>query len=139
ERADVLTISIHGHPRIAYPYFCGFADEEGTGAGKGYNVNLPLPEKVDGEGYRAALNKALGLLVRFRPDFLVVALGLDTGKGDPTGSWDLQSKDFAANGEVIGALRLPTLVVQEGGYNNRVLGVHARHFFTGLWAGARPS
>jgi acetoin utilization deacetylase AcuC-like enzyme len=36
---------------------------------------------------------------------------------------------------MIGALRLPTLIVQEGGYNTRNLGVNARHFFQGLWAG----
>ena len=45
---DVLTVSIHGNPRFAYPYFSGFADEQGAGAGLGYNLNLPLPEKVDG-------------------------------------------------------------------------------------------
>ena len=27
------------------------------------------------------------------------------------------------------------LVVQEGGYDTRVLGINARHFFTGLWSG----
>jgi acetoin utilization deacetylase AcuC-like enzyme len=33
-------------------------------------------------------------------------------------------------------MALPTLIVQEGGYNTRNLGTHARHFFAGLWAGA---
>jgi acetoin utilization deacetylase AcuC-like enzyme len=33
---------------------------------------------------------------------------------------------------LIGQLKLPTLVVQEGGYRNRVLGINARHFFQGL-------
>jgi hypothetical protein len=37
---------------------------------------------------------------------------------------------------MIGALRLPTLVVQEGGYLTRNLGVHARSFFRGLWEGS---
>ena len=73
---------------------------------------------------------------RFRPDFLVVALGLDTAREDPTGSWDLVDRDFEANGRMIGALHLPTVVVQEGGYDTRVLGTNARHFFTGLWTGA---
>jgi hypothetical protein len=27
------------------------------------------------------------------------------------------------------------LVVQEGGYDTRVLGINARRFFTGLWTG----
>ncbi|MFZ3048907.1 MAG: acetylpolyamine amidohydrolase [Desulfatirhabdiaceae bacterium] len=37
ERKDVLTISIHGHPKFAYPYFSGFEDEKGFGHGKGSN------------------------------------------------------------------------------------------------------
>jgi acetoin utilization deacetylase AcuC-like enzyme len=44
-RNDVLTISIHGHPSFAYPYFSGFTEEKGEGAGLGYNVNFPMPEK----------------------------------------------------------------------------------------------
>ncbi len=134
ERADVMTISIHGHPGIAYPYFSGFADERGRGAGEGFNVNYPLPEVVDGKRYHDVLQKALRLIVAFRPTFLVVALGLDTAKGDPTGSWSLRANDFETNGAMIGSLKLPTLVVQEGGYNTRNLGVNARRFFHGLWS-----
>jgi acetoin utilization deacetylase AcuC-like enzyme len=66
----------------------------------------------------------------------VVALGLDTAKGDPTGTWLLKGKDFEAAGRMIGGLRLPTLVVQEGGYNTRNLGINARMFFTGLLGAA---
>lgn len=135
-RDDVLTVSIHGHPRIAYPYFSGFDDERGEGRGRGLNLNLPLPEETDGARYAAALERALGVVSRFRPQFLVVCLGLDTARGDPTGSWTLGSRDFERNGRAVGALRLPTLVVQEGGYNTRNLGVNARQFFRGLWAGA---
>jgi acetoin utilization deacetylase AcuC-like enzyme/GNAT superfamily N-acetyltransferase len=136
EGSDVLTISIHGHPRFAFPYFSGFEDETGAGAGQGYNINLPLPENVDGERYRDVLGKVLKRIVAFQPRFLVVALGLDTEKKDPTGSWSLQSRDFEANGRMIGSLRFPTLVVQEGGYHSRVIGINARHFFMGLWSGA---
>ncbi len=135
ERADVLTISIHGQPRIAYPYFGGYAKERGQGAGEGYNLNLPLPEQADGDAYRRALARALRRVARFQPRFLVVALGFDTQKHDPTGSWSLLARDFEANGRAIGALGLPTLLVQEGGYYLRTLGTHARHFFLGLWAG----
>lgn len=74
-------------------------------------------------------------ITRFRPRFLVVVLGLDTAKEDPTGSWSLVAEDFEAIGQIIGALHLPALVVQEGGYDTRVLGINARHFLTGLWSG----
>ncbi len=133
-REDVLTISIHGHPRFAYPYFSGFADERGQGPGEGFNLNFPLPESIDGPQHREVLRKALRSIAAYQPTFLVVALGLDTAKGDPTGSWRLRANDFEANGALVGALRLPTLVVQEGGYNTRNLGINVRRFFWGLWS-----
>jgi acetoin utilization deacetylase AcuC-like enzyme len=141
-RRDVLTISIHGHPRYTYPYFSGFDDEKGSAAGRGFNLNLPLPENIDGERYRRELERALARIRKFEPQFLVVALGLDTARGDPTGSFRLMTRDFRENGRMIGGLGLPTLVVQEGGYRTQTLGANARHFFTGLWdalSGERPA
>jgi len=135
KRHDVLTVSIHGHPNFAYPYFSGFADEVGEGAGKGYNINMPLPERIDVEVYRKALAKAMKKIARFQPHFLVVSLGLDTAKEDPTGTWSLEAADFEDVGRMIGSLRLPSLIVQEGGYDTRVLGINAYHFFNGLWSG----
>ncbi len=131
-RDDVLTVSIHAHPSIAYPYFSGFEDERGEGPGEGFNRNLPLSEHLDGAAYRKALAKALRLVADFRPAVLVLALGLDTALADPTGTWNLRAADFQANGQMIAELGLPTLVVQEGGYRTRTLGTNAKHFFEGL-------
>ncbi|MDY0098901.1 MAG: histone deacetylase family protein [Bacteroidales bacterium] len=132
ERADVLTISIHGDPSFAYPYFSGFRDETGKNKGLGYNHNLPLKEEISGEEYRKTLKKALHFIERFNPDFLIVALGLDTAKGDPTGTWILSAKDFYLNGKMIAELNIPSLFIQEGGYRNRFLGINARSFFKGV-------
>jgi acetoin utilization deacetylase AcuC-like enzyme len=139
ERSDVLTISIHGHPAFAYPYFSGFSGERGRGIGLGFNLNVPLPEHLDGEHYRRFLHDVLGRVRRFNPRFLIVPLGLDTAKEDPTGSWTLEAADFEAIGKMIGNLHLPTLVVQEGGYDTRVLGINVRSFFEGLWSNAFTS
>ncbi len=135
ERADVLTVSIHGHPRFQYPYFAGFEDETGSGPGSGFNLNIPVTKSLDGEGYQRVLRRALGRVRDFDPDSLVVALGLDTARGDPTGNFLLVQSDFRENGRMIGALGLPTVVVQEGGYDSRVLGGNARAFFEGLRTG----
>jgi len=135
ERADVLTVSIHGDPHTAYPHFAGFADETGAGAGEGYNVNFPLPDGVAPERYRRTLRKALARVQDFAPQHLVLGLGLDTAKADPTGTWLLKAEDFRENGRLIGTLGVPTLIVQEGGYRTRTLGTNARHFFEGLWQG----
>ena len=134
-RSDVLTVSLHGHPRFAYPYFCGFDDEVGEAEGVGYNLNLPLPEQLEPDHYLKALKKALKKIRQYKPVYLILCLGLDTAKGDPTGTWSLVAKDFTLLGQQIGALKLPTLVMQEGGYKNRSIGVNARHFFSGLWDG----
>ncbi|MFV0442347.1 MAG: GNAT family N-acetyltransferase [Planctomycetaceae bacterium] len=132
ERSDVLTVSIHGDPSFAYPYFTGFADERGARDGEGFNLNIPLPELQDGPQYREALQRGLDAIRAYDPEFLVVALGLDPAKGDPTGTWSLQPRDFEQNGKLIGGLGLPTAVIQEGGYRTRTLGANARHFFQGL-------
>lgn len=132
QRRDVLTISIHGEPSVAYPYFSGFSEECGEGDGEGYNLNLPLPEKIDAAGYLDALKSALARISDFAPDFLVVALGLDTASGDPTGSWPLIGRDFFDIGRMIGQIQKPTLIVQEGGYRTRSIGHNAAAFFEGL-------
>jgi acetoin utilization deacetylase AcuC-like enzyme/GNAT superfamily N-acetyltransferase len=131
-RSDVLTVSIHGHPSFAYPYFSGFDEERGEGEGEGFNMNIPLPEGVNGKQYRKALAKAIQRIEVFSPQFLVVAFGLDSAKGDPTGTWALGAQDFEENGLLIGALGLPTVVIQEGGYRTRTLGRNAFSFFRGL-------
>jgi acetoin utilization deacetylase AcuC-like enzyme/GNAT superfamily N-acetyltransferase len=131
-RDDVLTVSIHGHPRFAYPYFTGFRDERGAGAGKHFNLNIPLPEALSTDDYRRAVTAGLARIRRFGPRFLVVAVGFDTAKGDPTGSWQNGAADFERIGALIGAAGFPTVVVQEGGYRTRTLGRNAAHFFSGL-------
>ena len=131
-RSDVLTISIHGHPSFAYPYFSGYKEETGMEEGIGYNYNIPLGENIDGVKYRKSLESAAERIKKFKPDYLIVALGLDTAAGDPTGTWNLRATDFELNGKIISELKLPTVVIQEGGYNSRNIGVNARMFFKGL-------
>ena len=75
-RSDVLTVSIHGHPSFAYPYFTGFRDETGIGPGAGYNLNIPLPEHITPEQHRNAVAEACAASARFAPAFLVVSARL---------------------------------------------------------------
>lgn len=132
QRADVLTLSLHGHPNFAYPYFSGFADELGEGEGKGFNRNYPLPEETDERLYLASLDRAIKRLRTFAPTYLVVSLGLDTMKGDPTGTFSLRAQSMYEIGLRIGGLSWPTLIVQEGGYNLLNIRRGAAAFFTGL-------
>jgi len=132
-RNDVLTLSIHGHPSFAYPYFSGFSEEKGEGSGYGFNVNFPLPEKISYENYTKILARALKRIQNNGTEYLIVALGLDTAKGDPTGTWDFTYDNFHNTGKLIGKPQIPTLVIQEGGYKNQSLGSNARAFFTGFY------
>jgi acetoin utilization deacetylase AcuC-like enzyme len=132
KRNDVLTISIHGHPATTYPYFCGFKNEKGEGEGLGFNINYPLDEKINVSDYRITLAHAIRQIELFSPDYLIVCFGLDTAKDDPTGTFTFKGKDFERNGRMIGSLKKPVLVIQEGGYLNRTLGANTVHFFKGL-------
>ncbi len=132
-KANVLTVSIHGHPSFAYPYFSGFIEEKGDGDGLGFNINFPLAENISYQEYREVLIKAIKSVSSYKPDFLIVSLGLDTAKGDPTGTWSFLFKDFEQNGYIIGGLKLPTLIIQEGGYKIQALGSNARAFFNGFF------
>lgn len=136
ERDDVLTVSIHGDPRTAYPYFHGFADEKGAGAGYGYNHNFPLPEGIGDDQYLPVLRRACRLVAQHEPVALVVALGLDVSKDDPSGAFRVSRKGFHAIGETIAGLGLPSLLVQEGGYNLRHLSGNLTSFLQGWLKGA---
>jgi acetoin utilization deacetylase AcuC-like enzyme len=118
----VLFASIHADPNRAYPFFSGFPDENGVGAGIGFNYNFPLPEHTDEGEYLKTLEEALDVIGRFAPGFLVISAGFDTFRGDPLGDFDLTLDSFSHVGERIADLRIPTLIVHEGGYNIEHLG-----------------
>ena len=122
EREDVLTISIHADPNFEYPHFIGFADERGEGQGLGFHHNFPLPAGTDDAAYLVPLERALGLISEFRPVFLVVSAGMDIYADDPLGAIKVTTEGIIEIGKRISALKLPTTIVMEGGYNNDALG-----------------
>ncbi|MEQ8193447.1 MAG: histone deacetylase family protein, partial [Rhodospirillales bacterium] len=131
-RSDVLVSSIHGHPNRSYPHFSGFADERGEGEGLGFNHNYPLKAGIDDAAYLDVLETALRTIRRFKPTWLVLSLGFDIMKGDPTGSFVISAKGMKRIAERIGHLGVPTLVVQEGGYSVLNLRQGAGAFFMGI-------
>ena len=131
-RPDVLTASIHGHPDNSFPYFSGFSSETGEAAGLGFNRNFPLPANTAEPGYLKALEKALACIRRFRPAFLVVSVGFDILKGDPTGTFLLPGDTLKIIGQRLAQYKVPTLLVQEGGYNLRNLKSGSTALFRGI-------
>ncbi|MEO5736898.1 MAG: histone deacetylase family protein [Variovorax sp.] len=132
ERADVHFTSLHGDPHTEYPYYLGYADEQGAGAGLGCNRNLPLPRGTGFAAWREALATALQGIAAFRPDALVVSLGLDTFADDPIAGFTLQSADYLAVGEDLARVGLPTVFVFEGGYAVAEVGVNAVNVLEGF-------
>jgi len=122
ERNDVLTVSLHADPVRFYPFFWGAADEQGKGAGTGFNINLPLARGTADDEYLDALDKALVRIDQFDPGALVIALGLDAFIGDPFAGLGLTTAGFGRVAKRIAALQRPTVLVQEGGYPCAQLG-----------------
>ncbi|MFC5500337.1 histone deacetylase family protein [Caenimonas terrae] len=132
QRADVFFASVHCDPHTEYPYFLGYADERGAGAGEGCNLNLPLARGSGFPRWRTALAQALRAIADFRADALVVSLGVDTFEGDPISGFGLRSADYLAIGEDIAAAGLPTVFVFEGGYAVAEVGINTVNVLEGF-------
>ena len=61
----------------------------------------------------------------------MVSLGVDAFIDDPISSFELTSEDFLAVGRRIGALRLPTVFVMEGGYAVPDIGTNVTNVLIG--------
>jgi acetoin utilization protein AcuC len=117
ERNDVMTISLHQSGRTIFPG-TGFADEIGTGEGKGFAVNIPLPIGAYDEVYMKAVKSVvLPLIGAYGPDCFVMEIGADALADDPLANLDLTNNVYA---DIIGELlnfNKPILAVGGGGYN----------------------
>jgi acetoin utilization deacetylase AcuC-like enzyme len=131
-RDDVQYVSLHGDPLRAYPYYAGFAEETGTGPGRGTTHNVPLPAQLPDEAYHTELARALEAVDAFDPGVLVVSLGVDTFHLDPISDLGLTQDGFEECGRLVGGLARPTVVLQEGGYHLATLGENVRRWLVGV-------
>ncbi|MCY4529053.1 MAG: acetoin utilization protein AcuC [Chloroflexi bacterium] len=90
----VITISLHETGQFLFPG-TGYAQETGTGRGRGYSVNVPLyPYTGDETYYWVFQQVVLPLLDAFRPDVLVSQLGIDSHYRDPITHLALTTQGF---------------------------------------------
>ncbi len=132
----VLTGSVHVDPAAGwFPHYVGFAAERGADKGRGANRNLCLaPESADEpwlDGIGELGEWAMGRQVRG----LVVALGVDAAGGDPESPLGVTPDGFRAAGRLLGGLGLPTVVVQEGGYDLESIGTLVAETLAGIEEG----
>ncbi|MGJ3252630.1 MAG: histone deacetylase family protein [Elainellaceae cyanobacterium] len=135
DRSDVMFLSIHAHPAQDYPYFLGYDDETGSGDGDGFNHNYPLRWNTDWQTYSGALTHAMSRIRDYRPDALLISLGVDTFEGDPISRFRLKGDDYSRMGRAIASANLPTLFVLEGGYAVEEIGINAVNVLLGFESG----
>ncbi len=131
-RNDVLFLSLHGDPVHAFPHFLGYTDEKGADQGRGYNFNYPMAPGTPYSQWYVGLQEAFTQIQQYKPDAIVVSLGVDTFKEDPISFFKLESEDFTHFGAQIAKLGLPTLFVMEGGYAVAQIGVNTVNVLEGF-------
>ncbi len=100
----VLKISLHEDGRYLFPG-TGSTDEVGTGPGRGYSVNVPLPPYTRDTSYLYAFQEIVPPLARaFRPEILVSQLGADGHALDPLTHLMLTTETYEAVGKILDQL-----------------------------------
>ncbi len=130
DRGDVLFVSVHGDPAGYYPWYVGHAGERGEGDGADCTLNLPLAAGTGDDGWLEALRAGTEAVHRFGAEALVLSLGFDASVNEPLSFLRVTDDGFARAAERIAGLRLPTAVVQEGGYNVDTLGPLLHRFLS---------
>jgi acetoin utilization deacetylase AcuC-like enzyme len=122
DRSDVFYASLHVDPGAGwFPHVVGFADETGRGEGIGTTLNRPLPPGAGSDAWLAAIDVICERVSAYRPDAVVLSLGVDAAAGDPESPLRVTAEGFAEAGRMIRALG-PCVAVQEGGYDLGAIG-----------------
>jgi acetoin utilization deacetylase AcuC-like enzyme len=117
---EVLTGSVHVDPGAGwFPHFLGFEDERGA---SGSNRNVVVAPGSGDERWVAAVSELVKWAREAGAQALVVPLGVDAAGGDPESPLAVTPDGFRAAGRALGALGLPTVIVQEGGYDLDAIG-----------------
>ena len=92
DEASVLYVSTHQYG--IYPG-TGAAEDVGMGEGRGFNVNIPFTAGCGDASFHAAYDEIIEPIVRaYRPDVILVSLGVDAHYRDPLTSLALSSAGY---------------------------------------------
>jgi acetoin utilization deacetylase AcuC-like enzyme len=119
----VLYASIHQSP--LYPG-TGALSDNGSGAGEGYTINLPVPPGSAGEQWLALVQHVIMPVARsYRPRLVLISAGFDAHRDDPLADCMLSEDSYAALAatmrELANEQEAPIAFVLEGGYDLRAL------------------
>jgi len=101
EDPSVLLIDLHQDPRTLYPG-TGFVHQIGTGDGKGFTINVPMPLFSGEEDYRLVFDEIVRPVAEeFSPQVIIRNGGSDPHAGDELTNLGLQVKGFRMIGEQV--------------------------------------
>jgi acetoin utilization deacetylase AcuC-like enzyme len=121
---SVCFASFHQYP--FWPPNSGWYEEDGTGEGKGYNVNIPLPAGTGDRGYLHAWDRLLKpICLEYQPELIMLSAGYDAHQMDPLGQQRISTSGYAMLSQRLADLGRETssklVAFLEGGYNAKSL------------------
>ena len=94
EDDSILYCSWHQWPH--YPG-TGWLSDIGSGKGKGFSINIPLPAYSADNIFISSLNKiVMPVIKRFKPQLILVSAGYDSHADDPLSSLSFTEKGYCA-------------------------------------------
>ena len=129
ETDKVLYFSTHQYP--AFPGK-GWVDEIGQGKGKGYTINVPLPEETGDDLYFDSIKRIMPILKKFNPDITAISAGFDAYHGDLLLDLKLSYNAYYKIGKLLKENFNNTYATFEGGYNIDALPYCVFNFLDGI-------
>ena len=117
--SKAMIVSFHESGRTLFPFKTGFENQIGKGRGKGYTINVPLPENTSDHEFLWAFDQVfLPLAKFFGPDVVIALLGVDALFSDPFSHLQLTNTALVKALESIIQVSPKILVLGSGGYTH---------------------
>ncbi|HQP10311.1 MAG TPA: histone deacetylase [Candidatus Omnitrophota bacterium] len=129
ESNDVFYWSLHQYP--AFPGW-GNEDEIGSGKGKGFTINVPLPPGSGDDLFWKAMEMTLPVVHQFAPDVVAVSAGFDAHHADLLLDLRLSTTTFYRIGKMLREEFKDVFATLEGGYNIDYLPLCIKNFINGF-------
>ncbi len=118
EDPSVLVVSMHRDPNEHYPHD-GFGHQIGRGPGRGYNVNVEMPEAAGDSEYKLVFEELVLPLARsYQPDLVVGLVGFDAHYKDGQSGLNMTSGGYHSLTDSLMGLRGKAALIFEGGYSS---------------------
>lgn len=125
----MLFWSLHQYP--AFPGN-GYVNEIGTGAGKGYSINIPLPSGSGDDIFLKAIQEFMPIAEQFKPDVVAVSAGFDAHLYDILLGLRVTGSTYYKIGAMLKERFDHVFAILEGGYNLEYMPKSVHNFLAGF-------